>query len=452
MATDSTSPSLIAHLDCSSGVSGDKFLGALLEVGAQTQQFGVEHLQALADAFGLGVTVQAPRRDSHGIAATGVVVLNAEGRAVDAVDALTTEAGTSGAPESAQGANPCSAENSPDRHKGTAPTYSDHSPARAWAEIRELIEGAPDHVLPQPVRETALGVFTALAAAEAQVHGVPADQLHFHEVGGADSIIDICGTCLGLHLLGVSTFYATPPALGSGTVATQHGILPVPAPATAAILASTSIPTSMSSATGELTTPTGAALLTRATGFGPVPPLRPLLIGYGAGTRDIGQPNICRLIVGEPVGDALLTLAAETTVLLETNIDHITPEAVSYAGEELLAEGALDVWVTPIAMKKGRAALTLSLLARPTQAESLAARIVALTGTLGLRVCEQPRLTAAREELSVETPWGTVQVKFGGGRYRAEHDDIARIAREHGLDYPDVLSSLNRCIKQQLEC
>ena len=420
MATDSTSPALIAHLDCSSGVSGDKFLGALLEVGAQTRQFGVEQLQALADALTLEVTVQAQQRDSQGVAATGVTVLDATGQAVDAVDAPDAEA--------------------------------THSPARSWIEIRALIESAPGHVLPQPAREAALAVFTALASAESQVHGVPLDELHFHEVGAADSIIDICGACLGLHLLGIQTLYATPPALGSGTIETQHGTLPVPAPATAAILAAATIPTSMSNASGELTTPTGAALLTRAVGFGPVPPLRPLHVGYGAGTRDIGQPNICRLLVGEASADDLLPLTAETTVLLETNVDHITPEAVSYAGEELLAEGALDVWVTPIAMKKGRAALTLSVLARPAQAEELAARIVALTGTLGVRVCEQPRRVAARQELSIETPWGLVQVKFGGGRYRAEHDDIARIAREHGLDYPDVLTTLTRCIKQQLEC
>ena len=408
---------LIAHLDCSSGVSGDKFLGSLLEVGAQTQRFSVQHLQELADVFELGVTVEAQQRDSQGIAATGVAVLESDGQAVDAPRA-----------------------------------QANHSPARSWTDIRSLIENAPTDVLPLPARDAALEVFTALAAAESQVHGIPADELHFHEVGAADSIIDICGVCLGLELLGIQTLYATPPALGSGTVETQHGTLPVPAPATAAILAATAIPTSMSSAPGELTTPTGAALLTRAAGFGPVPPLLPLHIGYGAGTRDIGQPNICRLLVGEANADALLPLTAEATVLLETNIDHITPEAVSYAGEELLAEGALDVWVTPIAMKKGRAALTLSVLARPTQAEALAARIVALTGTLGVRVCEQPRRIAAREELSIETPWGSVQVKFGGGRYRAEHDDIARIAREHHIDYPDVLTALNRCIKQQLEC
>jgi len=417
MSEPLTHDPLIAHLDASSGVSGDKFLGALLEVGAQTRQFTPEHLQALADALALGVTVQTRTVDSQGVSATGVRVLDATGAAVDA---LATPPGD--------------------------------TPARSWPEIRSLIESAPTDTLSAPARAAAIEVFTVLAEAEAHAHGVDVAAVHFHEVGGADSIVDICGVCLGLDLLGITTLYATPPALGSGTVTTRHGVLPVPAPATAAILAAAGIPTSMSAAGGELTTPTGAALLTRAAGFGPLPPMRPLLIGYGAGTRDIGQPNICRLIIGEPVDDPAIPLSAETCVLLETNIDHITPEAVSYAGEELLAEGALDVWVTPIAMKKGRAALTLSVLARPEAAEQTAARIVALTGSLGVRVCEQPRLVAPRQELSVETPWGPVQVKSGGGRYRAEHDDIARIAQEQGIDYPEVLSTLNRCISQQLEC
>jgi len=431
----------IAHLDCSSGVSGDKFLGALLEVGEQTGRFGPVQLQALADAFELDVTVQTRQVDSHGVAATGVKVCSPDGTAVDATH-LHDDAPAPDDPGADTGATASAAVSLPHPH------------ARSWADIRALIEGANVTVLPQNARKAALAVFAALAAAEAQAHGTTPDDVHFHEVGAADSIIDICGVCLGLELLGITTFYATPPALGSGTVMTQHGVLPVPAPATAALLASAGIPTSMSAAPGELTTPTGAALLTRAAGFGPVPPLRPLYIGYGAGARDIGQPNICRLIVGEPEGAALapLPLTAETTVLLETNIDHVSPEAVSYAGEELLAEGALDVWVTPIAMKKGRAALSLSVLARPAQAEALAARIVALTGTLGVRVCEQPRLIAARDELSIDTPWGAVRVKFGGGRYRAEHDDIARIAHEQGIDYPDVLTTLTRCINEQLTC
>jgi uncharacterized protein (DUF111 family) len=227
----------------------------------------------------------------------------------------------------------------------------------------------------------------------------------------------------------------------------------------------------MSSAPGELTTPTGAALLRLVSGFGPTPPLTPLSIGYGAGTRDIGQPNICRLLLGELDLDAqekmgLLPdeasvthadtkagktsaslqkaglLQREETVLLETNIDHIAPEAVAFAGEQLLAEGALDVWVTPIAMKKSRAALTLSVLSKESRAQHFAARMMKLTGTLGVRVSIQPRYLAQRESMEIETRWGLVQVKIGSGRVRPEHEDIARIARQHELDYAEVLREI----------
>ncbi|MCL2332256.1 MAG: LarC family nickel insertion protein, partial [Actinomycetia bacterium] len=218
MNENSAQTALIAHLDCSSGVSGDKFLGALLEVGEQTRQFGVADLQALADALRLDVSVQAQRTTSHGIAATGIKVLGADGVAVDAPGAVMPA----------------------------------DAPARDWATIRSLIESAPPEVLPRAPRASALEVFATLAQAEAQVHGAAFDAVHFHEIGGADSIIDICGVCLGLHLLGIRTLYATPPALGSGTVATQHGVLPVPTPATAALLVATGIPTSLSSAAGEL--------------------------------------------------------------------------------------------------------------------------------------------------------------------------------------------------------
>jgi uncharacterized protein (DUF111 family) len=213
----------------------------------------------------------------------------------------------------------------------------------------------------------------------------------------------------------------------------------------------------MSSATGELTTPTGAALLKLAVGFGPVPPMTPQYIGYGAGTRDIGQPNICRLLLGQLdldgqrmmgiATDAALT--EEETILLETNIDHIAPEAVAFAGEQLLAEGALDVWVTPIAMKKSRAALTLSVLTKPEEAQGFAARMMKLTGTLGVRVSVQPRYVAERESMTLDTKWGSVQVKVGAGRVRPEHEDIARIAREYDLDYASVLQEITTLALEQ---
>ncbi|MBK5211139.1 MAG: nickel pincer cofactor biosynthesis protein LarC [Coriobacteriia bacterium] len=396
--TDTQTPQILAHLDCSTGVSGDKFLGALIEAGSQLGQFSAADLQNAITQVAPEAVVSITKTSSYGISATSVSI--------------------------------------------TSQTLEPHS--RSFKDIRKLINTAD---LPSPVKTNAIDVFTRLAEAEGLVHGVATEEVTFHEVGALDSIGDVVGVCAGIDALGIQALYATPPALGSGTVTTAHGEIPVPAPATAALLLGK--PTTVSSASGELTTPTGAALLHLAAGFGPVPPMTPILLGYGAGTKDIGQANICRLIVGEAATKAThgtaapTTLTPDTTVLLETNIDHITPEAVAFAGEELVAEGALDVWITPIAMKKGRAALTLSVLVSPTEAEMFAERIVALTGTLGVRVIVQPRLIAHRETVDVDTEWGTITLKHGAGRYRPEHEDIARIARENNLLYHDVLVKIS---------
>ena len=429
---------IVAHLDCSSGVSGDKFLGALLDIGTQTGKFTPDDLSQIASALAPEVQIKVGTSSSYGIAATTIKVS-------DGVIA-----------------NTCLQSNSDEHAPTTAGQEVQHdAPAhgRSWSCIRASIEALPKDLLSPAAREAAVLVFSELARVEAQIHSTTADDVHFHEIGAADSIVDIVGVCAALDALGIEKVYATPPALGSGTVDTQHGTLPVPAPATVALLLG--IPTSMSSAPGELTTPTGAALLKLVAGFGPVPPLTPQYIGYGAGTRDIGQPNICRLLVGQLDEDAQQAMGLSTegaldkeeTTLLETNIDHIAPEAVAFAGEQLLAEGALDVWVTPIAMKKSRAALTLSVLAKSEEAENFAARMMKLTGTLGVRASIQPRYRAERESLTVETRWGPVQVKIGAGRVRPEHEDIARIARDYQLDYAEVLKEIteaaNRLVNAQ---
>lgn len=410
----SDEPFVIAHLDCSTGVSGDKFLGALLDAGSQMGQFSAADLSGAIAQLAPEAVISIGKTESYGIRATTVKVHT---------------------------------HHEPKNTSATGDADNTHAHQhRSFKDIKRLIENSE---LPQPVITNAVNVFTRLAEAEGLVHGEEPENVTFHEVGAIDSIVDIVGVCLGLYKLGINALYATPPALGSGTVTCEHGTLPVPAPATAALMLNK--PTSVSSATGELTTPTGAALLWLAAGFGPLPPMTPSLLGYGAGTRDIGQANICRLIVGEAAtptthGNAAPHLEHDTTVLLETNIDHITPEAVAFAGEELIAEGALDVWITPIAMKKGRAALTLSVLSAPAEAEHFAQRIVALTGTLGVRVVEQPRLVAERETIELETPWGTITLKHGAGRFRPEHDDVARIARENDLQYFDVLRKISELL------
>jgi uncharacterized protein (TIGR00299 family) protein len=396
---------MLGFLDCSTGVSGDKFLGALLDAGSVRGDFTSEHLSEAVAALAPEARVTVDRVLSRGVSAMSVNV-----------DA------------------------------GEQPR------CRTWASIRETLEAAD---LPKPVATRALDVFETLAKAEGRVHGEAPDEVHFHEAGALDSIVDVVGVCTGLHLLGVDELVVSPVATGSGTVETSHGVLPVPAPATAVLLLG--VPTVPGphlpdgGPAGELTTPTGAALVRAcATRHGVCPPMVPALVGYGAGTRDIGSPNVCRIIIGCADTTASPALTAEEVVLLETNVDHISAEAVAFAAEQLLAEGALDVWVTPIVMKKGRAALTLSVLAGADAAEGTAGRIVALTGVLGVRSTPQPRFVTGREVREIATPWGAVRVKAGAGRLRPEHEDVARIAGETRRAYDEVSDTLTRLATEQL--
>ncbi len=400
---------MIGYLDCSTGVSGDKFLGALLDVGVATGAFTAEDLQALLARLAPEARVTVARVSSHGVSALSVSVQAAEQPA-----------------------------------------------SRTWASIRDDLAAAG---LPDAVRKRAVAVFSALAEAEAGVHGTDVDSVHFHEVGALDSLLDVVGTCAALHALGIDRLVASPLATGWGTVAASHGVLPVPAPATAALLLGLETVAGPSTgdgeAPGELTTPTGAALVrVLASGFGPCDPLVPHHIGYGAGTREIGSPNVCRIIVGEPA-TATPSLRTEQVTLLETNVDHISAEASAFAAEQLLAEGALDVWLSPIVMKKGRAGHLISVLAATGDADRLAERLVALTGTLGVRRHDLPRYVAEREQRVIDTAYGPVRVKVGppgaSPRYRPEHDDVARIARETGRAFPDVAEELETLAIDALE-
>ena len=403
---------MIAHLDLSSGASGDKLLGALLHAGeraAVARGLGADLPEFSADDLRVVIAAIAPeaRLVTERVVRGGVSAM-----------ALHVDAQT-------------------------------QPPSRHWKDIRALIESAP---ITDGARTRALRAFELVAEAEALVHGTDLDHVHFHEVGAIDSIVDIVGVSVALDALGIDELICTPPALGSGTVETSHGTLPVPAPATAEILARGGVPTTPGTACSELTTPTGAALVAaNATGYGPLQPMRPRAIGYGGGSRTLpGIPNVARLIIGERLEESLMRTVAEApagqlepVVLLETNVDHLSPEAVAFAAEELLSEGALDVWQTPIGMKKGRSAVALSLLAQPVDAERLAARMHALTGTLGVRR-EFVRSVIEREVCEVATPWGTARVKVGAGRYRPEHDDVARIARDNSLPYDEVAREIER--------
>ena len=373
---------MIAYLDCTTGISGDKFLAALVGAGAP-----IAAVREAVGAIDPSVRIEIEPVMRGGVSALSVSVAAAE-----------------------------------------QPT------ARTWMAIRALI-GAAD--LTEPVRETALAAFALLAEAEAEVHGVSADDVHFHEVGAIDSIADVVGVAAALHALEISTLVCGPVSVGSGTVETSHGTLPVPAPATALLLRG--VPVVAGPLPGEATTPTGAALVrVCATSFGPMPAMTLSAVGHGAGMRDpAGVPNVARVLLGaEPAAHAA-GLAIEPVTELETTVDHLSAEHLAFCIEELLDAGALDVWHIPALMKKGRSGAAVSLLCIPSDEARLASLLARLTGTLGIRINRISRYVVARESRTVETSFGPVRVKVAGAgawrRIRAEYDDLATIARREGV-------------------
>jgi uncharacterized protein (TIGR00299 family) protein len=308
---------------------------------------------------------------------------------------------------------------------------------RHLSHILQMIERA---ALPERVKRNAAAVFQRLGEAEASVHRVLVERVHFHEVGAADSIADIVGACVGFELLGVTAIVSAPLNVGSGTAKTEHGILPVPAPATAALLRGR--PVYSAGPAVELTTPTGAALaVTLAREFGALPPLKIAGTGYGAGGYDFpDRANVLRVILGEESG----ALEATAIAVLEANIDDLSPQILAYAMDRLLEQGALDVTLQPIAMKKGRPGTLLRVLARPEDREALAQTIFAETSTLGLRIYAAERRVETRHWVEVETPHGKVRIKVSGaGAYAPEYEDCRRIAQECGVPLKQVIAEAN---------
>jgi uncharacterized protein (TIGR00299 family) protein len=370
---------VFGHLDCGSGISGDKFLGALVDAGLP-----VDVLRERLSLLPLGGWALAAERVSRGGLAGTLVTVAVDGE----------------------------------------------QPPRDWAAIRGMLESSS---LDPRVRDGALRAFSLLAEAEADAHGVEVERVHFHEVGAVDSIVDIVGSAIGIAELGIVELWATSVRLGHGTVATSHGELPVPAPATARLLHG--VPVYAGEAPGEMTTPTGAALLRAfVTRFAPLPPMTIVREGWGAGSRDVaGVPNVARLLLGElETGDGDL----EEVAVLETAVDHITPEHLAAAIDVLLAEGALDAWATPVTMKKRRLGSEVTVLAAPAEAERLSGALMRHTGTLGVRRTLTWRSVAPRESRTIETSSGPVRVKVAGVgdalRVRPENDDVVRIARGTG--------------------
>jgi uncharacterized protein (TIGR00299 family) protein len=373
----------ICYLDAFSGLSGDMTVGALIDAGADAPA-----LFEMLGALGTGAQFSVEKTKRRGIEASKFRVTAGEGKA-----------------------------------------------HRHLSHIVKIIDAA---AIPPRAVERAKQIFERLGAAEARVHGVPIEKVHFHEVGAVDSICDIVGACVALELLAVEALYCSAVNVGSGTVNTEHGVMPVPAPATAELFIGR--PVYSRGPAMELTTPTGAAIaVTLAAAFGPMPPMSIVATGYGAGDKDFAEhANVLRALIGET------TNAAESTTIsvLEANIDDSTPEVLGYAMERLLAAGALDVTIQPVLMKKNRSGQLLRVLSTPAVQEAMATLLFAETSTLGLRIYQAERRVKARRISEVETEHGRVRIKISeDGSFAPEYEDCRKLAEERNIPLRRVMEA-----------
>jgi pyridinium-3,5-bisthiocarboxylic acid mononucleotide nickel chelatase len=374
---------VVAWFHCFSGIAGDMALGALVDLGAD-----LDEVRTLCERIPVGGwTLEASPVLRGGLASTKAEVKAEETSVV-----------------------------------------------RTYGHIAAMVEEAR---LPERVRSRALATFEALAVAEGRLHRRPPEQVHFHEVGALDAIIDIVGTAAALEVLEVDEVHASPVANGMGMTRSAHGVLPIPAPAVVELLRSA--PTYGLDLPVELTTPTGAALLAaNATGWGPMPPMEVRAVGFGAGSREIdGRPNVVQVVTGDAVAGVV---PGQPVVHLETNVDDATGETIAHTITALLDSGAHDAWVTPIVMKKGRPAYTVSALCDPSLAEQVSSVLTRETGSLGVRGTTGERWPAARSQGEVEVRGYPVRVEVSAGRVKVEHDDAARVARRVGLPLREVIS------------
>ena len=426
----------IGYLECFAGVSGDMILGALVDVGVP-----IELLRETARALDIGAELDLHSVSRSGIRSAKVDVL-AGGKPAEAAE--DREHNREHNHDASAHEHSHDHGHSPDHGHRHSPEHSHpHSHGRNWRQIRSLIQGGG--TLPEDAKSLALRTFELLAHAEAKIHGVPVNEVHFHEVGGVDAITDIVCGAVGLCSLGVERWHASPVNVGSGHVHCAHGQFPVPAPATAKLL--TGIPTYSAGPKRELTTPTGAALL-RALGctFGNAPALAAQVIGYGAGTANPeGFPNVLRLTIGDSL-DQLPATLADRVVVFECALDDATPQVVAHAMELALENGALDAMSAPVTMKKSRLGTLLTVLTKPEDAAAIEALLFRETTTLGIRRRIEERAVLDRCFVTVETPYGRIRVKVGssaGERRNAmpEYEDCRRAAREHGIPLKQVIEA-----------
>jgi uncharacterized protein (TIGR00299 family) protein len=384
----------LAYFDCFSGISGDMTLGALVDAGCDLERLRAE-LRGLQVS---GWELSADKVWKNGMAATYVKVKSA-----------------------------------------------DQQKHRSLSAILEILEKSR---LGPLVRERAAAIFQKLGEAEARVHDVPVEKIHFHEVGAVDAIVDIVGACIGFGALGIERFACSPLNVGGGTTKMAHGTLPVPAPATANLLRG--MPTYSNGVQKELVTPTGAAIVaTLCDAFGPQPAMSVSAIGYGAGTADLeGQPNVVRIMIGDAAEKSVPGFDEEIAVI-EANLDDMNPQIYGYFLEKALVTGALDVYTTPVQMKKNRPGTLLSVLCKPQDTNSLMALIFAETTTFGARTYRAQRRTLPRESLSVSTSFGDVRIKLSrvNGRIlhvAPEYEDCRKLAVENNVPLQRVIAEALR--------
>ena len=408
----------VIYLDCSMGAAGDMLMAALSELLEDKQAF-LDMMRSL----GLpGIEISAEPAVKCGITGTHMKVLVHGSEELDSFH------------EHLHGCEHDHARE-PD-HAHTHAGEHEHHQHTGLHEIEHLLSHLD---LPQTVRDDALAVYHRIAEAESKVHGRPVDQIHFHEVGTLDALADVVGVCLLMHLLAPEKVYASSVHVGCGQVKCAHGILPVPAPATALLLSG--VPIYGGAIQGELCTPTGAALLTHfVTKFGELPAMRLLKSGYGMGTKDFPAANCVRAMLGEQ--DA----PTEEILELSCNLDDCTGEAIGFAMERLLDAGALDVYWTSVGMKKNRPGILLTCMCRPLDREKMVELLFRHTTTLGVRESAFRRYTLSRESKTIQTPDGDIRVKvstgYGVTREKPEFEDLAKIARKTGKSFSELQKSI----------
>ncbi len=434
----------IGYLECFSGISGDMLLGALVDAGVPFAR-----LEETTASLGVGARLKMRKVSRGGLAATKVDVIASDQSASELAHSHEGHAEHMHEehPSGASGVSKTKAAHKHEEHEHHA-----HAPHRSLSAILKIIRSAP---LAEAVKERSIRAFQLLGEAEAAIHSIPVEKVHFHEVGAVDTIVDIVCAAVGAEALGVDRWLSSPLNVGSGTVVCQHGTLPVPAPATLALLGNA--PVYSAGAPMERVTPTGAVLLRMLdVRYQSLPPMRVKASGYGAGGRETpGEPNLLRLLVGEQE-DAQAD-QAESVAVIETVIDDSSPQLLGYVSDLLLAAGAWDVYRASVQMKKGRTGVQMTVLCRPDLAPALEDLLFRETTTIGLRWRLENKRSLAREFKKVLTAWGEVTIKIArwpnGAVANAspEYEDCRRLATEHSVPLKQVMQEAMRAYAASTE-